>query len=98
MHDHIDCNFDISTLIWFDWIIIGGESGNENGKYRYRPCQLDWIKEIADAFKGCGAAIFVKQMGTYLSKELKMSDRHGGNFNEFPEYLQIREFPKSIKY
>ena len=33
-------------------------------------------------------------MGTYLSKQLGMSDRHGGNINEFPKNLQIREFPK----
>jgi protein gp37 len=23
-----------------DWVIIGGESGNNNGNYRYRPCNL----------------------------------------------------------
>lgn len=40
-----------------------------------------------------GIAVFVKQMGTALSKELKMSDRHGGDIHEFPESLQIREFP-----
>lgn len=90
----INCNFDISTLIWFDWIIIGGESGNETGKYRYRACQIDWIEEIANAFGSCGTAVFVKQLGTYLSKELKMSDRHGGNIDEFPPHLQKREFPK----
>ena len=30
------------------WIIIGGESGNDSGKYRYRPCELDWIEHIID--------------------------------------------------
>ncbi len=39
-------NFDISTLIKIDWIIIGGESGNEVGKYRYRPCKLEWIEDL----------------------------------------------------
>jgi len=32
-------------------------------------------------------------MGTHLAKQLKMSDRHGGNIQEFPEQLQIRQFP-----
>jgi protein gp37 len=96
LHEYIDCNFDISTIIWFDWIIIGGESGNETGKYRYRPCELKWIEEIANSFSSCGVAVFIKQMGTYLSKQLKMSDRHGGNINEFPEHLRIREFPKTL--
>lgn len=94
LHERIDANFDISTIIWFDWIIIGGESGNETGKYRYRPCQVEWIEEIANSFSSCGVSVFIKQMGTYLSKQLKMSDRHGGNIGEFPTQLQIRQFPK----
>ncbi|MFI5404875.1 MAG: hypothetical protein ACHQ1D_00030 [Nitrososphaerales archaeon] len=32
---------------------------------------------------------------TDSSGELKMSDRHGGNIDEFPKHLQIREFPKT---
>lgn len=93
LHERIDTNFDLSTLMWFDWIIIGGESGNETGKYRYRPCEIEWMEEIVNSFKGCGVSVFVKQMGTYLSKKFGMSDRHGGNIEEFPKHLQIREFP-----
>lgn len=93
LYERIDCNFDLSTLMWFDWVIIGGESGNETGKYRYRPCETEWMEEIASSFGSCGVAVFVKQMGTYLSKELGMSDRHGGDINEFPEHLKIRQFP-----
>lgn len=93
LHEHIEMNLDISTCIWFDWVIVGGESGNEIGKYRYRPCKVEWIEEIVKEFSGCGCAVFVKQMGTHLAKELKMSDRHGGNIDEFPESLKIREFP-----
>lgn len=76
-----------------DWIIVGGESGNETGKYRYRPCKTEWIKKIVDDCNILGIPVFVKQLGTYLAKELKMSDRHGGNIDEFPEYLQVRKFP-----
>lgn len=93
LHEFVDCNLDISTICWFDWVIVGGESGNDTGKYRYRPCQLEWIEEIVNSFQSCGVAVFVKQMGTHLAKELKMSDRHGGNIEEFPANLQIREFP-----
>lgn len=80
-------------LMNIDWVIIGGESGNETGKYRYRPCQLEWIEQIVEHCKEAGSAVFVKQMGTHLSKELNMSDRHGGNIDEFPEHLRIRNFP-----
>lgn len=76
-----------------DWVIIGGESGNDTGKYRYRPCKVEWIEDIVERCKDAGVPIFVKQLGTHLSKELKMSDRHGGNIEEFPEHLRIRQFP-----
>lgn len=91
--ERIDMNLDISTLIAIDWAIIGGESGNENGKYRYRPCKTEWIQEIADAITGVGNKVFIKQLGTHLSKVLKLKDRHGGDISEWPAQLQVREFP-----
>lgn len=77
-----------------DWVIVGGESGHETGPYRYRPCELDWIQDVVNACHYNGVPVFVKQLGTYLSKKLNMSDRHGGNINEFPKSLQFREMPK----
>lgn len=80
-----------------DWIIIGGESGNDTGYWRYRPCQLEWIDFIVDTYRsalGPPVAIFVKQLGTHLAKLLQMTDRHGGNIEDFPQYLRIREMPK----
>ncbi len=76
-----------------DWVIVGGESGNEQGKYRYRPCSLEWIKKIVADCNDAGVPVFVKQLGTYLAKELQLSDRHGGEMDEWPEGLQVREFP-----
>lgn len=89
----VDMNLDILDLIKIDWAIIGGESGNETGKYRYRPCEIEWIESLVNDL-GATTEIFIKQMGTHLAKELKMSDRHGGNIDEFPKHLQIRNFPK----
>lgn len=82
------------ALQLYDWIIIGGESGNETGKYKYRPCELEWFDTIISFCQVCKIPVFVKQMGTYLAKQMKMSDRHGGNIEEFPAQLQIRQFPK----
>ena len=76
-----------------DWVIIGGESGNDTGKYRYRPCELEWIESIINQCNKFRIPVFVKQLGTHLAKEMKLSDRHGGNIDEFPEHLQIRQFP-----
>lgn len=93
MWDRIDMNIDISDLCKLDWAIIGGESGNDTGKYRYRPCKVEWIEELITDLTPT-TAIFVKQLGTHLSKELNLSDRHGGDITEWPEHLQIRQFPK----
>lgn len=95
LYEEIDIEYYHSKaeLAEIDWVIIGGESGNETGKYRYRPCKVDWIQSIGRSFSSVGTSVFVKQMGTYLAKELGMSDRHGGKIEEFPKHLQIREFP-----
>ncbi len=79
---------------YIDWVIVGGESGNENGKYKYRPCELEWIEKIVQDCREAEVPVFVKQLGTYLSKQLNLTDRHGGNIEEFPENLKIRQFPK----
>lgn len=97
LHEQIETNWDLSEIMAFDWIIIGGESGNDTGKYRYRPCKLEWMEDLAEAFSSCGVPVFVKQMGTHLSKVLNMSDRHGSNVEEFPLKLRRREFPKIDK-
>lgn len=79
------------------WVIVGGESGNDTGKYRYRPCDTGWIKDIMVDCAVHQVPIFVKQLGTYIAKNYGMKDRHGGNISEWPPYLQEREFPKTIK-
>ncbi len=85
--------FDLS-LNRIDWVIVGGESGNESGKYRYRPCAIEWIETIVQDCKDSGIPVFCKQLGTYLAKELKLKDRHGRDITEWPESLQIRQFPQ----
>lgn len=79
---------------YIDWVIVGGESGNDNGPYKYRPCQLQWLDSIVYDCKKMEIPVFVKQLGTHLSKELKLTDRHAGDIDEFPEFLRIRQFPK----
>jgi len=66
-----------------DWVILGGESGNENGKYQYRPCDILWIESIVDDCLYFDIPVFVKQLGTHLSKEYNLKDRHGGDISEW---------------
>lgn len=93
--DNMDEYFHV--LPAYDWIIVGGESGNETGKYRYRPCEVEWIEDIVNVCKMEHIPVFVKQLGTYLAKQLNLNDRHGANINEFPTHLKLQEFPNLYK-
>jgi len=92
LHGPIDFPFGIPEEI--DWVIVGGESGNDNGPYKYRPCKLEWINKIVAQCNEQEVPVFIKQLGTQLAKDLELTDRHGGNIDEFPKHLQIRQFPK----
>lgn len=92
--DLIDSDFLKSVIgsKTLDWVIVGGESGNDNGLWRYRECKLEWIEKIVNQCKESNTPVFVKQMGTFLSKHLEIS-RHGDAVEEFPHNLQIQDFP-----
>jgi protein gp37 len=81
------------AMLHIHWVIIGGESGNDTGLYRFRPTKIEWIEGIINDCKTNNVPVFVKQLGTHLAKELKLHDRHGGDISEWPENLKIREFP-----
>ena len=81
---HIDL-FDIH------WAIVGGESG-----HNARPMQAEWAEEILVQCREQNVAFFMKQMGSVWIRERmgwKKQVRKGGNINDFPETLKVREFP-----
>ncbi|MCQ4142737.1 DUF5131 family protein, partial [Chryseobacterium sp. EO14] len=80
-----------------DWSIIGGESGNDFGKHRYRPMEMVWMEKLIDTSVKNNVKCFVKQLGTYQAKILNLKDKHGGDIDEWDSYLQIREFPEKRK-
>ncbi|BAT56700.1 phage Gp37Gp68 family protein (plasmid) [Nostoc sp. NIES-3756] len=74
-----------------DWIIVGGESGTNS-----RPCHIEWIESIVQQCQQSKTPVFVKQLGSnaFLNhQQFDTRDKKGGNIQEFPEHLQIREFP-----
>lgn len=78
------------------WIICGGESGYDHGKYRYRPCEISWIEDLVQQHKSYGLKVFTKQLGSYQAKKLKLRNWKGENLQEWPKELQhikIQEFP-----
>ncbi|OPC31974.1 hypothetical protein BAX97_11845 [Elizabethkingia meningoseptica] len=90
----------ISEITWdksmnnLDRCIIGDESGNDIGKYRYRPLELHWIEKLIDSVKSNNVKCFVKQLGTYLAKKLNLRDNTGGDLEEWDKRFQIRECPE----
>jgi protein gp37 len=80
-----------------DWAIFGGESGPNA-----RPCNVDWIRDGAKQCKEAGVAAFIKQLGAnphgisfpdLPASNYKLTDKKGGDISEFPQDVQIREFP-----
>ena len=45
----------------FDWLIVGGESGNHVDKLR--PMELDWARRLRDECEEYGIPFFLKQLG-----------------------------------
>lgn len=84
----------VSDLHLIDWAIIGGESGNDTGKYRYRKCEMPWIRTLIIDLEMKKIKVFVKQLGTHLAKELNLKDRAGADMSEWEKTIQIQEFPK----
>ena len=78
------------------WVIIGGESGYETGKYKYRECKLEWIQDLVKDLQTNAPhiKIHVKQLGSWLKKSLGLKGWHGSDVSEFPKELQLRSNPK----
>jgi len=79
-----------NALDVFHWVIVGGESGSYN---KFRNCEAEWIAGIVNLCKQKNIPVFVKQMGSRYAKKHNMNNFKGGNIDQFPKNLQIREFP-----
>lgn len=84
-----------------DWVIVGGESG-----HGARLCDIAWMQSVVEQCKEAEVPCFVKQVGsqpiiTTWSEECgtirfpyNVSTGKGGNPEQWPEELQVRQFPK----
>jgi len=73
------------------WVVVGGESGA-----RPEPCKTEWIESVIEQCRAAGVPVFVKQLGATLAKQMKLKDNAGGNWDEWPEHLRIREMPQNL--
>ncbi|SEN18326.1 protein gp37 [Stigmatella aurantiaca] len=74
-----------------NWIIQGGQSGKNSPAF-----DLAWARAMRDACQKVGVRYFLKQLGANVrdgSAVLKLRDRHGGDWNEWPTDLRIRQLP-----
>lgn len=84
----LECvNFD--NLSDIHWLIIGGESGP--GARSFDP---SWAKSAVRQGRDAGVAVFVKQMGEVWAKEQGADNKKGEDWNEWPESLRVREWPR----
>lgn len=75
-------------LPWLDWLIVGGESGSH--ARRFDPA---WARSAVEQGRSAGVPVFVKQMGS-LPEGLSLVHKKGGDIEEWPADLRVREFPK----
>ena len=80
------------------WVIVGGESG-----HGARPCDLAWIRSVVAQCRAAGVPAFVKQLGARpvvrhpmepgALVDARCADRKGGDWNEWPDDVRVREWP-----
>ena len=77
------------------WVIVGGESG-----HHARAFDLRWARDIRDQCKATNVPCFVKQFGAMpfdsfytTDQRVYLNDKKGGDWNEWPEHLRVRQFP-----
>lgn len=76
---------------FLNWVIVGGESGPGS-----RPFDLAWARSIVQQCQTAGVPCFVKQLGAFprAGRMLFLRDKKGGDPDEWPADLRVREFPK----
>jgi len=75
-------------LARLDWVATGGESGRAA-----EPCNADWIRGLIADCREARVPLFVKQLGSRFG----LKDSKGGDWNEWPEDLRVRQMPKRLR-
>jgi protein gp37 len=72
-----------------DWVIVGGESGPQS-----RAFDVAWARSIVRQCHTAAVPVFVKQLGANAIGTDSLRDKKGGDPNEWPADLRVREFPR----
>ena len=85
-----------------EWVIVGGESG-----HNARPFYLGWARDLIRQCQAANVPVFMKQLGNNQAGDgydpavwpkvqffgRFTDDKKGGNPDEWPEELRVREYP-----
>lgn len=74
-----------------DWCIGGGQSGDGS-----KPFNLAWAQNLREQCLVTGTSFFLKQLGSNACQNgqpVKLHDRHGGDWTEWPREFRVREIP-----
>jgi protein gp37 len=94
-------DFSYTKRQMIHWVICGGESGPGARMFR-----SEWAESLLTQCREAGVAFFMKQMGSYAvldprydqtlpGASRKLRAPKGDDPSEWPEYLQVQEFPRS---
>jgi protein gp37 len=97
-HDDGD-QYTVEPWTKVDWVILGGESGAEA-----RPFSMEWAESLVQQCREAGVACFVKQLGSDPREKygrldaspLPLKDSKGGDWEEWPEALRVRQWPNAF--
>lgn len=78
------------------WLIVGGESGDSAVA---RPMDVNWARALRRQAGESSIPFFMKQLGRNVlegGRRIKLRDKKGGNWDEFPETLRWRQEPMEV--
>jgi len=86
------------------YAVFGGESGDKSKVHaedtgpgtRLRRLDLDHLDEMIGHAQQQNVAVFVKQLGTPWAVLNGASHPKGGDWDEWPEHLRIRQYPRQL--
>jgi len=77
-----------------NWVIQGGESGPTAQAFH-----VEWADALISQCKKHKVPYFLKQLGSnvcWKGTEAHYGHSHGGNWDEWPKRIRLRQFPKDV--
>lgn len=82
------------------WNFLANDSCRPPHLVALRPFDLAWARNIREQCRAVEVPFFLKQLGgnpVEKGSMLRLRDRHGGDWSEWPEDLRIREIPSAFQ-